>query len=291
MIIDIHTHASVHPYGVSKWGNRKRLTPEQLLEIMDFWGIDKAVVLPIVSPEGAFEIERMDEALLVAERCPDRLIPFVNVDARMFENSPATDFTKVLEEYKERGCKGLGEVTSKLYVDDPRVMKLYEACGNLDLPIIIHFTSPRGKYGLVDEIHLPRLERMLQKYPNTPFLGHAPAFWCEVDKYVTEEDRNKYPEGKIKEPGRVPELLEKYPNLYGDLSAESGYNAVNRDWEFAAWFLDKFQDKLLFGTDYGLTDLDLRHVELYNRFLEEGIINDRIYDKIMWQNATKLLRL
>ena len=37
--------------------------------------------------------------------------------------------------------------------------------------------------------------------------------------------------------------------MFGDLSAASGLNFLNRDEEHARWFLEKHQDKLMFGSD------------------------------------------
>ncbi|MCH5373362.1 MAG: amidohydrolase, partial [Planctomycetes bacterium] len=45
-------------------------------------------------------------------------------------------------------------------------------------------------------------------------------------------------------------LMEKYPNIYGDMSAGSGNNAIARDAEFGREFLIRRQDRLMFGTDY-----------------------------------------
>jgi predicted TIM-barrel fold metal-dependent hydrolase len=43
--------------------------------------------------------------------------------------------------------------------------------------------------------------------------------------------------------------LEEFPNLYGDLSAGSGFNALSRDPEFTRGFLRRHQSKLLWATD------------------------------------------
>jgi hypothetical protein len=43
--------------------------------------------------------------------------------------------------------------------------------------------------------------------------------------------------------------MRKYPNLYGDLSAGSGCNALARDPEYAIKFMTEFQDRLMFGLD------------------------------------------
>ena len=43
--------------------------------------------------------------------------------------------------------------------------------------------------------------------------------------------------------------IRKYANLYADLSARSGFNALSRDPEFAYQFIEEFHDRLFFGTD------------------------------------------
>lgn len=40
--------------------------------------------------------------------------------------------------------------------------------------------------------------------------------------------------------------MEKYPNIYGDLSAGSGANAIARDEKFGREFLIRRADRLLF---------------------------------------------
>ena len=74
------------------------------------------------------------------------------------------------------------------------------------------------------------LGRVLQACPETIFLGHAPGFWIHIsnDEHCLKED---YPpeNAKVAEPGRIPALLRKYPNLYCDISAGSGCRALSRD--------------------------------------------------------------
>ena len=63
-----------------------------------------------------------------------------------------------------------------------------------------------------------------------------------------------YPTGRIKRGGVTDKLLGDYPNLYGDLSANSGNNALSRDAEFIPGFLERHQDKLIFGSDCSCGD-------------------------------------
>ena len=48
----------------------------------------------------------------------------------------------------------------------------------------------------------------------------------------------------------IDTLMNKYPNLYGDLSAGSGANAISRDKKFGRAFLIRCADRLMFGTDF-----------------------------------------
>ena len=97
------------------------------------------------------------------------------------------------------------------------------------------------------------------------------------------------------EGGRIPELLRRYPNWMGDLSAGSGYNAVSRDPDFGYAFLTEFQDRLLFGTDcYRREQKDELLIQL-KTFLEDGLawnrISQEVFDKVAHDNARRILKL
>jgi predicted TIM-barrel fold metal-dependent hydrolase len=193
-----------------------------------------------------------------------------------------------MKEYKERGCKGLGEVLVALYVDHPLMQKMYEICGELGLPIIFDLSRTT----CLDEIGLPRFENMIKKFPKTIFIGHGPHFWAEISSDVKEEDFSGYPKGKIKKGGAVEKLLSKYPNACADLSAGSGYNAISRDPEFGYWFLNEFQDKLFFGTDICHVDRPVPRIIPYlKKALEGGKISRTAYAKITQENTERILKL
>jgi predicted TIM-barrel fold metal-dependent hydrolase len=58
-----------------------------------------------------------------------------------------------------------------------------------------------------------------------------------------------YPKGPVVRGGLTDRYLSDYPNMFGDLSAGSGLNALTRDEEFARDFLTRHQDKLIYGSD------------------------------------------
>ena len=81
------------------------------------------------------------------------------------------------------------------------------------------------------------------------------------------------------------------PRLDGDLSAGSGYNALARDKEYAATFLNEFQDRLLFGTDICSPDTLTPLVDFLMELKHSKLISEEVFKKIARENAIKLLGL
>jgi predicted TIM-barrel fold metal-dependent hydrolase len=291
MLIDIHTHAALYKVVPTRDG-RHFISPDELVATMDQVGIDMAVVLPLVSPSQRNYLLSTEEVLAICARYPERLIPFCNLDPRQDLYTLESDFTRYLDIYVAHGCKGVGEVTVNLPFDDPLVWNLFEYVEASGLPLIFHL-APQvgGYYGMVDELHLPRLERTLQRFPELPFLGHSQPFWAEISADVTDANRNGYPSGPVVPGGRVPELMRAYPNLHGDLSAGSGYNAISRDPAFGYQFLEEFQDRLFFGTDLLSPGQNLPQIEYLKGAVQRGDITREAFDKIAWKNTNRLLGL
>ena len=309
MIIDFHTHVG----DLRRPGAMERLPVpwDELFRRLDDEGIDRAVVLPLgVSPESTtgpylfFEKPDIVSQIEAARKHADRVIPFANLDPRMgclgnlepeqVDNPPKTDFSWILDRFRELGAVGIGEVTANLAMDDPRVINLFEQCGSYDMPVIFHCTGPGlGVYGLYDEVGLPRLERLLAAVPGTTIIGHSPGFWAEIDGNITIKDKYVYPEGPVTKEGALVRLLRTYPNLYADISANSGYNAISRDREFGARFLTEFQDRVLFGTDvcFGGEEGRMPHLAYLRELLASGAIGQAVFDKIAGGNALEILPL
>lgn len=291
MLIDIHSHSIMlndpAQRAISPW-----TAPEELIDMWDEAGIAKGVVLPLLHHELGPILQTNENVLDMAAKYPDRIIPFCNLDPRYYYNNANVDFTPALEHYKSLGCKGVGEMCANLWWDDDRVLNMLSHIEKAGLPLIFHVASAdRGMYGLVDQIGLPKLEKVLQMFPNLQFVGHSMAFWTAIDGGVTEEEWMGYPKGPVREGGRLIELLRKYDNLWGDISAGSGYNALSRDPEFGYWFMEEFQDRLLFGTDICRPGQEIPQVELLNTAVAEGRISRAAYEKITHENAEKLLGL
>jgi predicted TIM-barrel fold metal-dependent hydrolase len=199
----------------------------------------------------------------------------------------------IFEQYKELGCKGVGEVTFNLPFFEPHMQNFFRAVEKCGLPMTFHLAHRLGGcYGIYDEPGLPGLAETLQQFPDLIMLGHSQTFWAEISELDTVIDRAGYPKGKVKE-GAVPKLMRRFPNLYGDLSAGSGANALMRDEEYAVRFLTEFQDRLCFGMDVCLepTDANAKLAYFLIKLRDEKKISEEIFRKVARENISKLLGL
>jgi len=275
-VLDIHTHIG------KLYIEYPKFTSKKLLKKMDELGIDEAAILPIENPEEIHYYSTTDYVLQAIRRYRDRLIPFCNVDPRR-GNPGEFDPYPIIEDYVSRGCRGFGEVLAGLPIDDPRLQRIYEVVGELGIPILLHF----DKYRCFDEVGFPRFEKIVKKFPKTTFIGHGPHWWAEISADVNKDEAYGYPKGPVRASGKVEHLLQKYSNVYADLSAHSGWNALARDPEYAKGFLERNRDKLLFGTDLLWEGQEIKILD----FLESIDISNKTLEKILFKNASHLLRL
>jgi hypothetical protein len=246
--------------------------------------VDQACLMAVENPE---EVEYFFTTQQVFEACsqfPERLIPFCSVDPR-HRYPDRFDPRPLIQEYAQAGCKGFGELLAGLPIDDPGLQRIYAACGEFGLPVLFH----SDHWICRDEPGEPRLERILQDFPDTIFIGHATRFWMEISKDPPLENlaANPYPGGAVTPVGATDRLLNQYPNLYGDLSANSGYNALTRDPAFGLDFLERHQDKLLFGSDMLAPGQLLPVID----FLRTCPISETAREKICAGNARRVLKL
>lgn len=234
-------------------------------------------------PDGTHAGIPLADALLARDRHPDRFVLGYCPDPLRADASQLLRAAVAMH-----GVRICGEWKFRLPIDDPRCLELLRTAGELKLPVPLHldvpyYPNPAGRPvydpkwygGTVDN-----LERALQACPETLILGHAPGFWREIstDAGIRPE---AYPGGPVTGPGRIQELLDRYPNLYGDLSAGSALNALRRDPAHAVAFLTRYHDRLLFARD------DYNH-DLYG-FLQPLDLPTAVRDDLCWRNAEKLV--
>jgi predicted TIM-barrel fold metal-dependent hydrolase len=224
-IIDIHQHTD--------YSGR---TDEQLIAHQRTMGVTKTVLLPAGSRYGlAAGCGGNDSVLAIAKAHPKQYVFFAN------ELPDIPETKQVIEKYLKLGAIGIGEQKFHVDCDSKYMQGIAEIARDHKVPVLMHFQHETYNLGY------ERFHKMLEKYPTVNFIGHAQTFWGNIDKNHVQSVM--YPKGPVTPGGITDRLLSDYPNMYGDLSAGSGLNALLRDEEHARGFLKRHQAKLLYGSD------------------------------------------
>lgn len=223
----------------------------------------------------------------------------------------STDITRpeaedLLTKAVKAGAIGFGELKSHVAAAGPELRRMYALAADLGIPVLVHFqevphTPTEGTFAT----GFKEFEVVLKSYPKTRFVGHADAFWANVSADYANE--SAYPAGKIKRGGITDKLLADYPNLFADLSANSGNNALSRDPEFTAQFLRRHESKLIFGSDCACTDgkgggisqagnpaasrLAGKCVARETLTVLRKTVTPAAFRKVTWENAHRIYRL
>ena len=172
----------------------------------------------------------------------------------------------ILAREKQDGAIGFGEhYGENLKFDDPKNLRLYEACAKVGLPVMFHYSD---KTRNMDEKGMPRLQNVLKLYPNGILIAHGD-WWRSISD------------------GTCDRLLQTYPNLYADISCTVGRSPIGRDKKLAREFFIRNADKLLFGTDSGWWSLNKKPVPEFS-LIDELKLPKEVEDKICRGNAERL---
>ncbi len=220
---------------------------------------------------------------------PGRFVWFASTDVTQ------PDAIERLRAALQAGAIGLGEMKSRVEAAGPEMQRVYSLAAEMGVPVTIHFQeiSQPGSVGTYNT-GLKTFDAMLKAYPRTKFFGHADAFWANVSADYAED--TAYPTGRVKPGGVTDRLLSDYANLYADMSANSCNNFLTRDPEFAAAFLERHQNKLMFGSDCGCLDghgggaANNRCVARATLTALKNLASPAVFRKIAWENATLQLR-
>ena len=283
--IDLHLHLT--PWQIPKLGKMDLASGKNMIPHLEELGIRKGVLMSSAEKGLPFGTNKANRK--ICKKLPDRY-------AWMCTLKPCApeEVYDRLKAYKDQGAIGVGELTVNRRLDDPFLQALFAAAEKLELPVTVHMSPEVGySYGVVDDPGLPMLEEVLKKYPRLILLGHSQVFWIEMsgDAPTAKEARNQWGDGPIVPGGRVPELFEKYPNLHGDLSANSGSRAIMRDPEFGLAFLEKYADRLFFATDMVNTSMVFPLGAWLDEQVEAGTLSREAYEKICWGNAQRIFGL
>lgn len=283
--IDIHLHLSDReiPAGLGM----QLSSAAAMLSHLDSLGIGMGIVMS--SGENQAPFGSNDCCRRIAEQFPKRYAWMCNVD----ETEPETVYDR-LKRYQEAGAVGVGELMLNRRFDHPFLEAVFAAAERLHMPVLIHMSPEEGfQYGVVDEPGLPLLERTLKAHPELIIIGHSQPFWHEIsgDALPDRDARYEWGKGPVVPGGRLEELFSAYPNLYGDLSANSGGCAMMRDEEFGLSFLERWKDRLMFGTDMVNTEMEFPLGGWLDEKLREGRLSPEAYQAVISGNASRLFGL
>lgn len=302
-VIDVHSHAyAKSDEELATW-----------VKTMDAAGIEKTIILTgAVGP-------KFDSLYSKYSKYPDRFELWCGFDINGFNDAGWSEKSvKELERCVKVGARGVGELSDKgmglrykggfgPHINDPLMKPLLKKCADLKIPINIHVAEPYWMYlpmdstndglmnaytwkidltkkGILDHGQLIKtLEDAVRDNPKTTFIACHYAN-CEYDLTI------------------LASLFDKYPNLYADGAARFGETAAIPRYMFA--FYEKYQDRLLYGTD---NDPDAEMYEVTFRILEtldehfyywrsyhwpsHGFgLKENVLKKVYRMNANKILK-
>jgi uncharacterized protein len=258
---------------------------EDTIRHMDATGTERAFFLPLETGEGGVLL-RSETVLHAYHQYPDRVIPFCQTDIRQ------PDALERIKAFHLLGCRGIGEQKEHLPLNDKRVEAVIALCDELNWPITIHFQDGRNGYnqGLAEH-----LETYLKRYKKVRILAHAQTWWANISAEVPPPEETLYPRGPVKRGGLIERLLGDYPNLYADMSAGSGYNALTRDEEYTAWLIEKHPRQFLFGSDCPCRDgagenfRGTCYATQLQAFLDRIISDEAILEDVCYNNHLRAL--
>jgi predicted TIM-barrel fold metal-dependent hydrolase len=336
-LIDFHTHISVSAKserGVELAPDRQYLgTPEELLAVMD-----RKNIRAMVNLTGGYE-RGLAEAVARYDRVhPGRFYTFAEPSYSRFQEP---DYPRVqaqaIEQAHRDGARGLKilktlglylreNVTSGALIkfDDPRFDPMWDACGELRLPVAIHVSDPLAFFTPTDRFN-ERYEE-LNNHPDWSFYGGDFPSNAELlearNRVMARHPKTSFVvlhAGNCAEDlQNVSENLDRFPNMHIDIAARIG--ELGRQPRTARRFFDRYQDRILFATDatphgdeYPQQVFNDKLYEIYFRFLETedeyfdyapakippqgrwriyGInLPEQILGKVYYENAAGLLRI
>jgi hypothetical protein len=291
-VIDIHTHitdAKVDKNGVGLSAARNyAATPQELLTVMDQKNIRSMVNLTGGYGSGLKEtIARYDDAYrgrfyTMTEPTYEKFLEpnYPELQAQAIEQAHR-DGARGLKILKTLGLYLRSNITSGTLVaiDDKRFDPMWDTCGQLKMPVAIHIADPVAFFTPTDRFN-ERYEE-LHNHPDWSFYGRD---FPQFDALIAARNRMmaRHPNthfivlhvGNYAENlQNVSENLDRFPHMTVDTAARIG--ELGRQPRVSQKFFDKYQDRILFGTDASPHAPDVpqqifgdRLYEIYYRFFE-----------------------
>lgn len=303
--IDVHNH---------QWGMESK-DLSTLIRDMDILNMKVMVNL---SGGSGDNLERGSKN--VKATYPNRFIIFANIEFKGIGETGWTEKTvKQLETDVKNGANGLKIFKSlgfnvkdnegkRVTVDDIRLDAIWQKCGELKIPVLIHTADPKPFWDETDEHNERWLE--IVTHPGRKRGADNPVPW---EKLIAEQHAmfRKHPKTTFiaahfgwypNDLMKLGSLLDQLPNVvveFGAVIAELGRQPI-----MAKQFFTKYQDRILFGKDSWVPE----EYKTYFRVLETSDeyfpyhkkyhafwsmygmgLSDEILKKVYYKNALKII--
>lgn len=291
-VIDFHTHISISTTsknGVELSPDRQYLgTPQELLAVMD-----RKNIRSMVNLTGGYDQGLRDTIAKYDRQYPGR---FYTLTEPSYSRFKEPDYPKLqgqaIEQAHRDGAYGLKILkTLGLYlrenitsgtlvkIDDPRFDPMWDACGQLNMPVAMHISDPVAFFTPTDRFN-ERYEE-LNNHPDWSFYGGDFPSNAELiaarNRVIARHPKTEFVTlhvGNFAENlQNVSENLDRFPNMSVDIAARIG--ELGRQPVTARKFFDKYQDRILFATDatphgdeFPQQVFNDKLYEIYYRFLE-----------------------
>ncbi len=299
--IDMHMHA---PRG----GGDLNQAASEILRSMDECGIAKTILF--CNTGKAF-----DDLAAVFGKFPDRFELWCGLD---FSGSGPASTIGELERCVKLGAKGVGEISDKgaglrganppMHLDDARMDPVLDKIAELKLPINVHIGDPRWMYEPMDVHNDLLFEALYFRLDNKPNILNLEQIVGTLDGALKKHPRTIFVAchfmNQTFDLNRLGQMLDKYPNLFSDVSQRESYVAAIP--RFAKQFMEKYADRLVYGTDQGYSlpmyrnsfhiwetlDEHFYAWDVQNtRFALSGVgLSDATLKKLYRENALRILK-
>lgn len=305
-VIDMHSHVYAKtPEQVAQW-----------VQVMDKAGIEKSVVLTMTTGK------QFDAIAAMYSKYPDRFELWCGFDYTGYDEpgfGPAA--VKELERCYKLGARGVGELGDKgkglfyskptkawgMHSDDPRMDPLFAKCAELRMPVNIHIADPYWMYETMDATNDGLMNAYKWRLDNQEGIVDHAGMIDILDRTVKRHPKTTFVVCHFAncsyDLGRLGKMFDAYPNLYADISARYAETAAIP--RFTAQFYEKYQDRLVYGTDMGrnrrMYELTFRILETadehfyawdystYHWALHGLALDDNILKKVYRDNALKIM--
>ena len=235
--------------------------PEELIRIMDKTGTDQANLVLVPSRQ---RLTSVPEAMVAKAKYPGRFYVFTSLDVSEYFRH-GKEIGKYMAAFVARmralGCDGLKLIEGKPNMrkmfplkpfNDPVWEPLWEYAEKTELPILWHVNDPETCW---DPEKAPKHIRMAGELYDESFVNNE-AQYREMEDILTRHPNLKVCFAHLffmsAQLPRLSELLDRFPGMMVDITPGLEiYVNLSKDPEGAKHFFEKYQDRIIYGTDIG----------------------------------------